>query len=356
MVSIISLIGLDNYGNLLQKFAVSHVIQSKGVDVENEFCLNHTSKKSLIRCWISCMKYRLHLTQDERANNFMSFSNLTKQHYSVFKWYRKKVDNYICGSDQIWSPDVISPKVNNLDFFFAKFAPKERRIAYSASFGVSTLPEDKKKEYAQYLSEMKAISVREESGAKIVKELIGKDVPVLIDPTLMLDKWDWQKVSKKPNFHIPEKFLLTYYLGEVSDERNQYLEKVASENGLEIIRLEAHNHNKAWWKTGPSEFIWLIEHCSLMCTDSFHGSVFSILMEVPFLVFDREDTLGDMSSRIETLLSKFKLEDRKFNDQQGRAVFEKNYQHIQGILDIERRKALDYLSEALELKNENKSN
>lgn len=335
-VNVITIYDLGNYGNRLQNYALTITLQKMNYKVYNLVKRNKEHKKTDLRILFLPVLKGDRKKKALRDKLFYNFA-----HLKLKKYYTNGF--VICGSDQIWHPNW-----HGTPFMFLAFAPKNKRIAYSASFGVSTLPEDKKKEYAQFLSEMKAISVREESGAKIVKDLIGKDVPVLIDPTLMLEKADWQKISKKPDFPVPEKYLLTYYLGEVSQERNQYMKKVASEKGLGIIRLENHNTGEAWWKTGPSEFLWLIEHCSLMCTDSFHGSVFSILMEVPFLVFNREDSMGDMSSRIDTLLSKFKLENRKFNNQQGADVFEKDYRHVQEILMIERKKALDYLKEALE--------
>lgn len=349
MISIITLIGLDNYGNLLQKYALNHMIKTLGFSAETEFCLKYTSKKTLILHMVNVIKFKLKFTKMCRTYNFLVFSNSLRNHYTLSNWRRKEVSYYICGSDQIWSPNVITAKVNGLDFFFASKASPSKRISYAASFGMSYIPDERKEEYKKYLSEMKAISVREESGAKIVKELIGKAVPVLIDPTLMLDKADWLKVSIKPKFNIPERYILTYFLGDVSQKRNTYIEKIAVENNMQIIHLEWQKPNDAWYRTGPAEFLWLIEHCSLLCTDSFHGSVFSIIMNVPFLVFDREDSSGDMSSRIDTLLSKFKLENRKYNANNQINLFEHDYEHIKPILSEERKKATNFLKNALEI-------
>lgn len=79
-----------------------------------------------------------------------------------------------------------------------------------------------------------------------------------------------------------------------------------------------------------------------MCTDSFHGSVFSVLMDVPFIAFEREDKVTSMSSRIYTLLSTLRLEDRCFNNQNGEEIFKKEYAHIPEMLKTERDKAIHF--------------
>lgn len=335
-IGVVTLYGMDNYGNRLQNHAVKTVLTLLRNDKVKE--LNEINHLLFIKL---CKMTKIHL---KRMIRFYSFSN--KGHDIEFLCdYRDNKYNYIiCGSDQIWNPTFAGRS-----FYFAAFAPQEKRIAYAASFGVSEIPEEKKEEYTHYLSEMKAISVREEAGAKIVKELTGRDAEVLIDPTLMLYKEEWEKVSKKPKFGVGKKYILTYFLGNVCEEQSQYIKNISTEKGYRIINLEGENPNKYWYSTGPAEFIWLIEHCEVMFTDSFHGSVFSVLMDVPFIVFDRNDKQASMSSRIDTLLSTLQLEDRRFCNQSGDKIFEKNYAHIPAILEKERKKAIDYLKNAMEL-------
>lgn len=342
-VGIVTITTLDNYGNRLQNHATKYILNHLLCDSRNITELSRFNLKVLLKGFLYPI---LNGKKKLEAKRILSFLRFTKNHIGQCYLNKKAVIKYnyiICGSDQVWNPAIFKP------FYFAAFAPPEKRIAYAASFGVSEIPEHKKEIYTRYLNEMKAISVREEAGAKIVKELTGRDVPVLVDPTLMLDKEDWQKVSKKPKYKIDDKYILTYFLGEVSDKRNNYIENIAKKNGLQIIRLEGHLPNKYWYGTGPAEFIWLIEHCSLMCTDSFHGSVFSVLMDVPFIVFEREDELKSMSSRIDTLLSTLKLEDRRFDNQNGEEIFKKEYAHIPEILKTEGDKAIHFLKNAMEL-------
>ena len=346
-IGIVTLYGFINYGNRLQNYALNKVLVSNNYSVRN---LCDTNRFDVIKKHIKILL--LPVLSGQRKNNirrlarFMEFQkNMKSECYSDEKNY-DDYDFFITGSDQVWHPQWAAG-----DFYFLSFVRPEKRISYSASFGVSIISDDKKDEFRKHLSEMKTISVREESGAEIVKALTGRDVPVLVDPTLLLDKNEWKKISQKPKIEIKGKYILTYFLGEVSEERNAYIQQIADNNNLEIIRLEQYCRTEAWYKTGPAEFLWLIEHCFLMCTDSFHGSVFSILMEVPFLVFDRKDEFGDMSSRIDTLLTKFHLESHKFNNQSETTAFQKNYEHVHEILLVERKKALDYLNKALNYSN-----
>jgi hypothetical protein len=104
-------------------------------------------------------------------------------------------DAFVAGSDQIWHP-VWGEGL--FDKYFLSFAAPGKRIAYAASFGVPHIPEERMKLFTEYLKGMDYISVREQSGARIVKQLIGKDVPVLVDPTLLLSRDEWQRIEHPP--------------------------------------------------------------------------------------------------------------------------------------------------------------
>ncbi len=144
--------------------------------------------------------------------------------------------------------------------------------------------------------------------------------------------------------------MLTYFLGKVPKETQKKIKQIAEKNKLEIVRL-ADIRDKKRYLAGPSEFIDYINSAALVCTDSFHGTVFSILMETPFIVFDRVGT--SMYSRIETLLDKFKLHSRQANYIKDDEIFNIDFSHIPPILDEERKKALNYLKEALNVKDNN---
>lgn len=342
---IITIYDLDNYGNRLQNYAVRKTLENLNVANETIDFIDGLQIKVFLRMFLGRFLRYEKRQEVQRNILFKKFTNkwLTHKYYYRVK-DRSKYSAYVCGSDQIWNPNW-----GKQYRMFAQFAPIEKRVSYSASFGVDSIPKDKVELYTNYLQGMKHISVREEAGYRIVQQLTGRNAAVLIDPTLMLDKRDWEIVSSKPKYKIENKYLLTYFLGEISSERNSYIERIAREYKLDIIRLESKRPLEEWYRTGPSEFIWLIEHCTLMCTDSFHGTIFSVLLDVPFIVFSREDKLGNMNSRIDTLLSTLHLEDRHAKRLCYKKVLEKNYNHVPSILQRERKKVVEYLSIALEL-------
>ncbi len=355
-VGIITIYDLTNYGNRLQAYALFNVI--KRLKCKPISVLYGNKMKVIIKTVIkksNILKYCYSFYEDisekktinaainelKRLKLFSQFSHKIKT--KIFLRDKKTIDYYVCGSDQIWNPNFAGQP-----WYFAAFANPQKRISYSASFGVSTLPEKVIDRYKRDLTNMQHISVREEAATQIVKVLTGKEAQVVLDPTLMLDAKEWREVSKKPKFKVPEKYLLTYFLGDISEEIKSYIEKVAEDNNLEIIYLNYYNKNDYWYQTGPSEFIWLIDNAALMCTDSFHGSVFSILMESPFVAF-RRNSNNSMHSRFESLLGMFKLKERFFENLNKGEEFKIDYSHVPEILNSEREKSINFLKEALKL-------
>ncbi len=339
-----------NYGNRLQNYAVMKVLEKIG-------CVGANCRKSrlfiLIGAYVAKVFFKIFGVNNKYARYNRHAKGIIFTHKyiengatdEVTEKNKYRLDYVLCGSDQIWNP-----KWAGQPHFFAAMVPPQKRISYAASVGVSEIPKNRKSDYTKYLTEMKAISVREEAGAKIVKELTGRDAELLVDPTLMLEKTEWQKISKKPKFNVPEKYILTYFLGDLSEENEKYIKSICEETGYSIINLNRNTPNKYWYTTGPDEFVYLIEHASIMFTDSFHGTVFSVLMGIPFLVFERVDTLGNMNSRIDTLLNTLQLQNVRFENQRSDEIFKKDYSHIPNILKRERGKAIAFLKNAMELK------
>lgn len=375
-VAILTLNGYFNYGNRLQNYALQEVIKSLNFEVET--VINDTKKHRQSTNKLNAFKKiqrakemnikKIYLKLNNKIENFLyknklnqqrtqifkdfSLSNIAETNYSIFEdnipdGFSEKFDFFVTGSDQVWNPNL--RKGSSIDFL--TFALPEKRIAYSPSFGVSQIPQPYIDKYSLWLSEMEHLSVREEAGAEIIKELTSRDVPVLVDPTMLLTKEKWLSISKVPSHKPMKRYLLTYYLGEISKDRKKMLKKISKENDLDIVNL-AQINDKIPYLSGPSEFIDYIKDASVFCTDSFHGVVFSILLDTPFIVFNREGNSPSMNSRIETLLKKFKLESRSIeyikNNEQ---IFDIDYSHTVPILEVERKKALDYLEKALGVDN-----
>lgn len=353
-IGIITLNGYFNYGNRLQNLALQNYLEEQGHEVTTVRLdrANNSSKLNIFKYRLKIvlqriMKNKQYNSHKIREEKFKDFSNKyikeTKLEYSIYgnlSHLNDKFDYFIIGSDQVWNPNMSKGSLA----YFANFADTDKRISYSASFGVSNIPSEYTSTYIEGLQGLNYISVREQVGANIVKELTGREAPVLVDPTLLLNKEEWIKVSSAaPQTH--NSYLLTYFLGGIPKEHREKIEQIAALNNLEIISLGDIN-DKVTYETGPAEFLNYIQGAQLFCTDSFHGCVFSIIFETPFVVYERQGKTS-MFSRIETLLSTFDLEDRINGNINYENLFEINFQHSKDVQNKEINKSFTYLTEAL---------
>lgn len=355
-----------NFGNKLQNFAVSYIlekfgIQSETLDFESQdkFVIKHEIKKILMKLF----NYKLAKSEErkfywqyeqKRIENFKKFDHkYLKQHIDYELTNSNDYDYYIVGSDQVWNPEFFKYHKMKQYAFLLSFCQDSKKICLSPSFGVSEISDEWKPWFKKYISLIPRVSVREEAGAKIIKELTGKEAKVLIDPTLMLDSQDWNKVAIKPkNIDVSKPYLLTYFLGEKSDRVNNDVKKYADEYGLKIYNL-LDKTQKDLYSAGPSEFIYLFANAKLIMTDSFHACVFSFLYQKPFVVYAREWDGNNMMSRLDTLLEKFDLKRKYANSGLKNELMECNYENGYKVLKEERSKFIDYLREALDENREN---
>lgn len=137
-----------------------------------------------------------------------------------------KLDYVVCGSDQIWNFDF--PYVREHTVPFSQNLLNQKKNSFSASIGTNDIRDDSRQDFIDGINGMKAISVREERGREIIKELTGRDVPVTVDPTLLLSRGEWREIEKKPSFvGENDRYLLTYFLGGCSEEVRDYIEGIA---------------------------------------------------------------------------------------------------------------------------------
>lgn len=254
-------------------------------------------------------------------------------------------DFFVVGSDQVWNPCF-----NRKEEDFLLFAPPEKRISYAASLAYPEIPKEKEKFFYKALSGMKSLSLREREGAMIVEQLTGREAEVHVDPTLLLGVDEWRRVSRVPAWYRGGEYLLTYFLGK----RPAVVDTVAKELGLIVVNLLDENVFEHY-TTGVDEFLWLVEHASLVYTDSFHGTVFAILFRRPFVICNRlgNKAMSNMTSRIETLLGYFGLEARRGTQENGyriEAPLEMQYPSIvDDVLTRERMRADKYFQRVLKM-------
>lgn len=341
---IITICGEFNFGNRLQNYAVQEVLKRNGLEVETIKYVGRTNNFSSLETDIQ----KNRLVKFKEFNKNVRFTEESIHVDDVIpNDYSNKFDYLVMGSDQIWNytfKSIFSDKV------FGAFAPKNKRISLSASFGISDLPEKDSEAYKickKELADIKSISVREDAGKKIVEELTGRtDTQVLIDPTMMLYKEDWEKVMKKPESLKTDKFIIKSFLGNTSEECWNEICRVAKERNCEIIDIS--DESSPYYNMGPAEFLYLEKNAELVLTDSFHSCVFAILFKTPFVVFKREDArVANMYSRIETLLNTFKLENRIFEGKIDQGIFDENYENAYKILEEKRQNAQEFLKQSL---------
>ena len=337
----------DNFGSALQTYATQSVLNKLGYETAI-FDINGVHKdinKKKIKFYLSRVFHK-----DERkylfdnllsrsrkktnASNDKYAENMRIRHgmYQAFndRWLKffprvngwnalseqsSGCDHVIVGSDQLWRPSNIAGC-----YFTLEFVPDSvDKIALSTSFGVSELPKSLHKHAAFYLNRINCISVRENTGKKIIKDLTGRDVPVVCDPTMLLDAGQWMEIQDDEPV-IKEDYILVYYMGD-NPQHRAFVKRLKYETGLKIVGLM---HGATYvsadegfadvepYDVGPSEFINLIRHAKYMCTDSFHGTVFSILNKTPFFSFRRYEDSSEFSTndRLHTLLEWTELSDR----------------------------------------------
>lgn len=365
-VAIFTINGNPNFGNKLQNYALQKVL--KDLNFESETIINNTniarnskSSKQLFfegnlseKLRMIKTKFLVELHKKDNQKRKIAFDMFTKNYIREMKFSiepgkipEKLHSNYkyfIAGSDQVWNPNI--PAVSELSFL--TFVPKEKRITYAPSFGVSVIPKQYETDYRKWLMGIDKLSIREEEGAKIIENLTGKKAKVVIDPTMLLTKNEWLNISKKSKEKPKGKYVLTYFLGDKSKEVQETISNIAKNNNFKIVNL-ATVKDKKYYFIDPSEFIDYINDASIFFTDSFHGCVFSLLLETPFVVCDRMGHTKEenMSSRIDTFVKKFKLESRKYKKITEKNLFICDYTESNKILELERIKSYNYLKDIL---------
>lgn len=330
-VGLITLYRGYNYGSSLQAYALKCYIAQMGFQTEILWTDENTHAgrdirigkiaRILFRMTIhpsllvhTVLSYRNSLAAEMDAEIKKAFLEFEKKYLSVQGMSPKALKKFaqekntiavICGSDQIWS----AAHANVDPMYYLRFVPKEKRVAYAPSFGTCAIPKYNKRIIRKYLKDFQRISVREVQGAAIIKDLLGENVPVLVDPTLLID---WSSWSGKNNHG---QYILAYFLNEPSTETVEYIAKIAMEQSCKVLafpyRYKAFESlsDVEYLCPGPKEFVNLTAHAKYILTDSFHGTVFSIVQNKPFLVFARNYAgTVQQSSRITSLLSLVGLE------------------------------------------------
>lgn len=376
--------GQNNYGSSLQGYATIYKIEKLGYDYEIIRYIKKRSKKELFKNLpdllktglIGQLKYRLNKKIDfllykdykrtrairtKAVDNFKTKFLDSKSHfYKGFQELKEGSLNYsvvMVGSDQVWKPFSLYSKFYNL-LFVDDSIPK---FSYASSFGVSNIVPCQKEAVANYLRRIDKIGVREQRGKEIVKELTGRDdAKVVLDPTFLLTRDEWEKNIDESRCKIGEPYILSYVLGERHDIRN-VIKELGRKSGLKIVNLPHIDNYHSMdnnlgdinlYDVDPFDFIKLIRDAAYVVTDSFHGSVFSILFHKKFITFYRANPKkkGSTHSRIDSLFNIFNIKDRIYSDDIYTHIQKSiDYDYVERKLTVMRDDSLNFLKDCLAL-------
>jgi len=349
-VGILTFTNGTNIGQRLQNYALQEILCKMGFEVwtirqsepYSHWQLFKSATKSLIK---NAKNHQKTCEIKKRNKQFENFNQRnirlypqTLPFYGDNSWIKKDFDAFIVGSDQIWNPK--SPYVG--DNFFLGFADEHQRYTYAPSFSVEEIEEHSKAVMTKRLNCFSSISVREDRGAEIIKNLTGKDAQVVLDPTLMLSRDEWNKIKVKSPLRNQEKYILSVFLGSVP---NSELQQTTDLLHCKLIHIDNTT------PIDPSQFLDLAENAELIMTDSYHVTVFSTVYHIPFINFQRKGTTNDMNSRFKTLYRELGIQNRQWDylKDHHNEILTMDYQHIDECLKAEQTQSQRFLENTIGL-------
>ncbi len=341
---IVTITNGENYGNRLQNYAVQEALKDVGFQPETIHKITNvfnTENPRYLRKLRLKRFLHYHLTQEERRRlNFYRFTHkyITRSRFVIDQTVPPELDKeyqyFIAGSDQVWNPFLEYCTAAN----FLIFTKRQKKIAFSPSIAVDQIPKEREEEFRNWISDFRLLSVREKQGAELIWKLCKRKAEVLGDPTLYVPAQQWRNIQKKVRVK-KNGYVLAYFLGNCTKEYKQYIESLADTRSVTVFWLQTPEH----FAIAPDEFLYLVDHAACICTDSFHGTIFSIIFHRPFLVFKRKENFADMSSRMDDLLALFQMEGRIANQIKENQIFKIDFKKTDQIIIQERERMKKFL-------------
>lgn len=316
-VGVITFHSAHNYGASLQTWALQKVLKNLGTDP----CVIHyhpdiidqlyvapkqdTLKKKIK--YLTKKKYRnrvkMQVVKNKKYNRFIHkrFQLLGDfRTYEELEHAKLGLDAYITGSDQVWNSD----HTNGFDpAYLLDFAePGTKRISYAASVGREYILPQYREQFQKSLESYTAISVREASAKPAIEALTDQPVDVVLDPTLLLSKKDYEELKKPGLFE--GRYILVYMM-EANKELVKFANRLSKAIGLPIIQRKPptvfRNELGSYYTDTAAEFLSEIEHAEYVLTNSFHATVFSLIYEKPFISMLHTSTGARTSDLLESV-------------------------------------------------------
>ena len=360
-VLLVTVQGNYNYGNRLQNYALRTIISEMGFLVD-DLCFNPTilgreDRRSAMIKWriwtlLGRRGFRERYAKLRREDRMIRFSERYTPRLLVpaKEVWTRDWSGYafgVTGSEQVWHNWHHSYCDNELKYYYLSFLPKEKRVSYAPSFGFTAFPEEDLGAHREGLMGMNALSCREAEGCALIRDFTGREAQKVLDPVLLLRPEDWERMEKKPIFSVKRTYLLQFFLGEVTKEYREEIERIRKEQGLELLNINDPSEPEHYGLS-PAEFIWLIHHAKAVCTDSFHASAFSVIFGVGLRAFPRvQDGMTDMFGRIRDLLAPLGLMELAYGVGKDGKLSTALDPEAQAHFDAEREKSLLYLKKHL---------
>jgi hypothetical protein len=373
-IAFLSMTFNNNYGGMLQAYSLIRYLKSQNHEVKlldvqlfnpNYFdFISSLIKRSILKyvfrrkdiTWIFDPNYFKKRKEIIEYNNSYFIDNyIVPKTNKIFtsrdlqNQLSANYDAYIVGSDQVWRPSMY--KFNEYAFF--KGVGKDKiKLSYAPSFGVDTWEYSKNITFKirEQISEFRAVSVREDSGVELCKIQLGVNATHLLDPTFLLSKDEYLSLIDVESEHqLNHSVDITYYLLDENPEKLKLINEISMINNLKLFKNYKSKNDESI-NPYPSVFSWLdsFNKAKYVITDSYHGCVFSIIFNKPFLVFKNEFR---GNARIESLLRIFNLEDCVIhfdkdciNMLQSKSY---NWTYINQIIQNERNKSFEFLTKNL---------
>lgn len=330
-VGIITIHNCKSFGACLQTYGLYQYIVSLGhaceiIDLRRKEHADFKSSKKYkpyyrdesyivpIKRFVKGLLFPSSKIEDTSLPNFERFYNrikLSRRFYSVDELYANPpiYDVYVTGSDQVWNP--YQPYC--IEPYFLTFAPKgKKRVSFAASIGVESVEEKVFKDYKKWLVDYDVITVREKEARNLLSSVTHKPIQIVSDPTFLLDVSTWISLCERPTIEKP--YILLFALS-FQHELLDYVVKLHAGSDMTLVIIGANQPEVSGKNivqmrdAGPIDFLSLIHGASMVYTDSFHGTVFSLILGVKsFYTFIAKG--NKRGSRITNLLERFGLPDR----------------------------------------------
>lgn len=367
-IDIVTLHRAQNYGSVLQAFALQKQIEKLGHQAyildyyperyTNKGLLKRLKNKSsrfhnpLVLLIAKLLIYPSYLKKGIQFNKFMHYLNLEKPSFATNEEGMGRftdADAYCAGSDQIWNSHWNEGVEKAL---FLDFVPKGKLcFSYAASIGLSNIPANEIDETKLLLDKFEFLSLREDKGVKLVKELGRTDAVQCLDPTLLMSKEEWSLYAD--DSYKRKEYVLTYNLHH-DPEIDKCAKAIASKYHLQIRNISYNwhdivRHGHLDWCPTVEGFLGLIKNAKYVVADSFHATAFSIIFEKPFVVI----TPKVASSRISSLLKMLGLDDYNINKFTSVKVIEQpiDYIRVKSIIATKQRESISFLNKVFTCKS-----